>query len=448
MNYRKLMVLVTAVAAIDVLGQETWTLQQCLDYAHEHNIQLQKSRVKEQEGEVTLWQNKGQLFPSLNFNTQHGITYRPFEATMAVVQNGQVTNTSRKVTENSMYGLSASVTLWNGGINQKNIKAQELQNQITQLGTQQSELTLEEQITRYFMQILYMQEAKEVNVQLAETAKKQWERGQQMMQYGQMSKADVAKLESQYRSAEYDIVNAETQVLNYKRQLKAILELPMEQNFVTDGHIYEDLSADVLIPDPVAAYEQALKTRPEIRAAEMSIEAADMNLDIARRGYYPTIGASANLTDSHYSGSQNSLGSQMKTNLNMSAGVNMSVPIFDNRRNKSNVEKAKLQKITSQLDLEDQKKQLSSTIEELWLNATSSQQRYKSAQTNVKSQEASYELLNEQFANGLKNIVELAQGHDALVSAKQEELQSKYTTLLNMELLKLYTGEAPTPSNN
>ena len=131
----------------------------------------------------------------------------------------------------------------------------------------------------------------------------------------------------------------------------------------------------------------------------------------------------------------------MKTNLNLSAGVNVSVPIFDNRRNKSAVERAKLEKMNSQLDLQDKKNALSSTIESYWLNATSYQQRFLSARAKVESAETSYELLDAQFKNGLKNIAELLQGHDTLITAKQDELQSKYMALLNAQLLKFYSGE-------
>ena len=131
----------------------------------------------------------------------------------------------------------------------------------------------------------------------------------------------------------------------------------------------------------------------------------------------------------------------MKTNLNMSAGVTLSVPVFATRRNQSNVKQAKLQKATSQLDLQDKKNTLSSTIEQYWLNANNNQQNYLAAKDRVKSQQASYELLNEQFQNGLKNVVDVLQGRDNLISAEQDMLQSKYLTLLNIQLLKFYTGE-------
>ena len=427
---------------LPVMAQKRWTLKDCLDYALENNLQIQKSRVSEQQGDVTLWQNKGALFPSLSFSGSESIGLRPFQENTARVYGDQVTVSSNKFSESGSYGLNANWTIWNGGINHKNIKAQKLQNEITQLSTQQSELTIQEQIAQLYVQILYSTEAKQVNEQLSKTAKSQYERGQQMMKQGQMSKADVAQLEAQWKSAQYDIVNSETQVANFKRQLKALLELDLNTPFDVAGTEPTDEQVMAPIPSAESVYEQALKSRPEIRSAELSIEAADMNVDIAKRGYYPTIGMSANISDNHFSTSQDNVGKQMKSNLNMSAGVNLSVPIFDNRRNKSAVERAKLEKLNSQLDLQDKKNALSSTIENYWLNANSSQQRFVSARAKVQSLETSYELLNAQFQNGLKNIVELQQGHDNLVSAKQDELQSKYTTLLNMQLLKFYSGEA------
>ncbi len=422
-------------------AQEAWSLQDCIQYALQNNIQIQKNRVSEEQGDVTLWQNKGALFPSLSFNTNQGLGYRPFEETTAIVQNGQVTNTSSKVTYQGSYGVNANWTVWNGGINRKNIEAQELKNEITKLATESREMTIQEQIAQLYVQIMYTKEAKKVNEKLMETAQSQYDRGVEMLNQGQMAKADLTQLEAQLSGAKYDIVASEAQLANYKRQLKALLEIDLNTPFDVKGEVPSDDKALTMIPNANDAYQRALATRPEIRSAELSVDAADLNVDIAKRGFLPTLGVSASMGDSHYSASQKSTGKQMKTNLNMSAGVNVSVPIFDNRRNRSNLKQAKLQKVTSQLDLQDQKNTLSSTIEQYWINANNNQQSFMAAQSRVKSQEASYELLNEQFKNGLKNVVEVLQGRDNLINAEQSLLQSKYTTLLNIQLLKFYTGE-------
>ncbi len=432
-----LLLLCTASA----FAQQTWTLQDCLDYALKHNIQVQKNRINEERGEVTLWQDKGALFPSLSFSTNQSVGYRPFTEVISVVQGDQVTSTRSNVTYQGTYGLNANVTLWNGGINYKNIKQQELQNRITALTTEQSELTIQEQIAQLYVQIMYTKEAEKVNEQLLSTAQSQYDRGVEMMKQGQMARADVVQLEAQLSSAKFSVVNSRTQLANYKRQLKALLELDLNTAFDVAGTIPTDEQVLAVVPSAQEAYAKAIDVRPEIKSAELSIEAADMQLNIAKRGFLPTIGASASLGSNHTTGSKNGWGEQMKTNLNMSAGLNFSVPIFDNRRNQSNVKTAKLQQLNSKLDLQDKKNALSSTIEQYWLNAYNGQQNYIAAKSRVKSQEASYELLNEQFQNGLKNTVDVLQGRDNVISAEQDMLQSKYMALLNIQLLKFYTGE-------
>ena len=422
-------------------AQTVWSLEQCIDYALKNNIQIQKNRISEQEGEVTLWRERGSLFPSLSFNTSHSMGYRPFEEGTNIVQNGQVTNTKNKVTYQGSYGLNANWTVWNGGVNQKNVKQQKLQNEIAKLTTEQSELTIQEQIAQLYVQIMYTKEAILVNEKLLKTAQSQYDKGVEMMNQGQLAKADVVQLEAQLSSARYDVTNSQTQLLNYKRQLKALLELNLTTEFDVNGQIPTDEQVLALIPSAQEAYAKALESRPEIRSAQLAIDAADMQLDIAKRGFYPTIGVSASMGDSHYSASKNDVGKQMKDNLNISAGVTVSVPVFDNRRNRSNVKSARLEQASSKLDLQDKKNTLSSTIEQYWINANSNQQNFLAAKDRVKSQEASYELLNEQFRNGLKSTVEVLQGRDNVISAEQDLLQSKYTTLLNVQLLKFYTGE-------
>jgi outer membrane protein len=166
-----------------------------------------------------------------------------------------------------------------------------------------------------------------------------------------------------------------------------------------------------------------------------------MDIDIARRGYYPSVSLTAGIGTSNTSGVNTAFPRQWKNNLNNSIGLTISVPIFDNRQNKTNVEKAKLSKLNSELDLIDTQQTLYREIENYWLNAHNAQQQYVAAKTNVESMQASYELVSEQFRLGLKNIVELTTGKNNLLLAEQQLLQSKYTALLNQAMLRFYAGE-------
>ncbi len=441
----KMKTIIAALAAAIILpasasAQTGWTLQQCLDYAAEHNIQLQKSRLSQEDSKEQLLQAKAQLLPSLSFSMGQSVGYRPFQEATNIVQNGMVTTTNNKVTENGSYGLNANWTVWNGGINRKNIEAQEVAGKIAETQTLQNLNTIQEQIAQLYVQILYTTEAKKVSEKLHETARQQLERGQERFKVGDLAKADVAQLEAQVASTQYDVVNAETQIASYKRQLKEILQLGIGENFDVSEAEMDDSRALDPVPAKEDVYAAALNLRPEIRAAQLQSEAADLQVNIAKRGYLPTIGVNAGLGASHYSADDRGLGEQMKRNLNGSIGLSVSVPIFDNRRNKTSVSRARIQKTSAELDLLDKQTTLGSNIENLWLQATSSQQRFRSAQAAVQSQETNYELINEQFKAGLKNIVDLLQARDNLLQAQQNRLQSKYTTILNTQLLKFYEG--------
>lgn len=438
MNTRKIL-LTLALLPVAAMAQ-TWSLQQCLDYATEHNITIQKNRLSEQDALEQLKQRKAALFPTLSFSMSQSLGYRPFQEATVIVQNGMATSTNNKLTENGSYGLNANWTIWDGGINRKNIQAQKVQTEISEVQTDQSLKTIQEKIAHLYVQILYTIEAQRVNEQLAATAKKQLERGQERLKVGDLAKADVAQLESQYATAQYDVVNAESQVAGYKRQLKELLQLDITQPFDVSADEMDDSRALAPIPSKMEVFEQALLSRPEIRAAELQQDAADVQLNIAKRGYYPTISMNAGIGDSHYSASDDNLGRQLKLNLNGSIGLGVSVPIFDQRRNRTAVNRAKIAKTSAALDLQDKRTTLGSTIENLWLEATTSQQRFISADAALKSMETNYELINEQFKEGLKNIVDLLQARDNLLKAEQNKLQSKYTTILNTQLLKFYQG--------
>ena len=228
---------------------------------------------------------------------------------------------------------------------------------------------------------------------------------------------------------------------DYKLQLKQLLEL--------DGDIEMDLylpqlsDSNVLIPLPEKddVYNTALSLRPEIEAGKLNVESSDLSIKMARAGYLPTLNLSAGIGSTNANGNDFSFSEQVKQNWNNSLGLTLSIPIFDKRQTKSSINKAKLQKQTSQLDLLDNKKTLYKTIENLWLAANSAQQQYVAASQKLKSTETSYSLVSEQFNVGMKNTVELLTEKNNLLSAQQETLQAKYTAILNAGLLRFYQGE-------
>ena len=173
----------------------------------------------------------------------------------------------------------------------------------------------------------------------------------------------------------------------------------------------------------------------------MAVKSSDISIDIAKAGRMPTVSLSASASTNTNSLANNGWGDQMKFNFNSGAGVNISMPIFDQRQTRTNVNKARIQRENNLLALQDQHKQLYQTIENYWLDATTNQQKFRAALATVESERQSYSLLQEQFQLGLTNIIELMNGKDKLLQAEQNCLQSKYMTILNLQMLKFYEGK-------
>lgn len=435
-----LMALSCIFLAHPILGTaKKWTLDECIAYALDNNIALQQTRINKLSAHEDVMQAKANLLPSLNAQTSQNIVYQPFpESGRFTVANGTVESSVDKVYYNGSYGLNFNWTVWNGRRNQNQVKLNELMEQQAALDSAMTANSIQEQIAQLYVQILYSAEAVKVNRQSLSTSQKNEERGQVMVEVGKMSQADLAQLSAQRAQDEYNIVAAENNLRNYKRQLKQLLEIIDDEDF--DVYIPDNVEGDALqvIPALPAVYEKAQSTRPEIQNQLLAIEQSNVNMNIAKAQNLPTVGITSGIGTNTSTMSDNGWGQQMKNNLNMSAGVTVSVPIFDNRQRKTAVNKARLAKESSMLELKNQQTQLYSTIESYWIQAVTNQSKYKAARTNTQSQQASYEMLSEQFRLGLKNIVELMNGKTNLLSAQQNELESKYLTLYNIQMLHFY----------
>ena len=425
------------------MGQKQWTLDDCVNHAMQHNITLQKARLQQQSATEDVKAQKGNLLPTLSASTNQSVGYRPWQDNgIATVTNGQVNSKVNKTYYNGSYGLNAQWTVWNGHRNRNNVRLSQLTEQQAELNVTQQANSIEERICQLYTQCLYLAEAIGVSKSTLETSQKNEARGKEMVEIGLLSKADLAQLTSQRATDEYNMVEAESQLANYKLQLRQLLELRADEPFDIVVPSTTDEQALGAIPSLQDVYERALASRPEIESSRLSIESSKLNLAIAKAGWLPTLSLTGGVSTSTNSLSNNGWSNQMKTNVNMSGGLSLNIPILDGRQTKSSVNKAIIQQQQALLDLQDQQKQLYQTIEGYWLDATTNQQRFRAAQASVASAESSYELLQEQFNVGLKNIVELMTGKNALQQAQQNQLQAKYQTLLNQQLLRFYAGQS------
>lgn len=420
-----------------------WTLGDCVNYALANNISLKKTKVQQLTALEDVKQSQAALLPSLDFSTSQNITYRPWpESGRQTVANGYVQSSVDKTYYNGSYSVSGNWTVWNGRRNTNQVKLNKLTEEQAVLDSAQTANNILEQIVQLYVQILYSNEAIKVNKSSLETSKANEERGKTMVGVGKMSKADLAQLTSQRAQDEYNIVEAESNLRNYKRQLKQLLQITNDDEFDVAVPEATDAMALEAVPALNDVYTATIEHRPEIKAAQLGVESSDLSLKIAKAQRLPTIGLNLGVATNTTSMSNDAWGSQMKTNFNVGGGLTLSIPLFDNRSSKTAANKAMLQRESYMLDMKDKQTTLYSTVENYWLQAVTNQNKFKAAQVSTQSAQVSYDLLSEQFRLGLKNIVELMTGKDNLLKAQQNELQSKYLAILNLNMLNFYkTGE-------
>ena len=409
-------------------ASKTWTLQECLDYAYQNNIQVRQSRNNQLSGIEDTKQAKAALFPSLVASTTQSYTNYP---SSEVADNNSYTGT---------YGITAGMTIFEGGKLRTEVKRQKVQNQMDALSVEESVNDIRIAIVQAYMQCLYAADAVRINRSTAEASKAQRDRAEEMLRTGSISRVDFAQLQSQNSSDEYQIVVAGSTLDNYKLQLKQLLELDImeEMNPAVPGVKEENVLK--ALPPKNEVYETALKVMPQIRRGELGIEAAKLEEKSARAGFFPSISLSASVGTGHMSNNDFESGSQIWNRFNENVGLTLNIPIFSNRKNRTAVNKAKIALNDSYLEWTSLQKELLRNVESAYLDAVSAQAQYLSAREKEKYARESYELTSEQFRVGVKNTVELITAQNEYSAAQQQVLQAKYLTLLSIELLNIYQG--------
>ena len=410
---RKVFVILMVMASIGAHAQKQWTLRDCIDYAMQNNITLKQAVLKKQ---------------SATEDPNQSLAYSPWMEGIDV----------KKGSYSGTYGINAQWTVWNGGQNTNALKQNALAEEQAELTAQETANSIQERIAQLYVQILYMNEAIEVNRQSLEASKKNEERGKTMLEVGKMSKADLAQLTAQRATDEYNLVEARATLLDYQLELKQLLEITDEEPLEVVMLDYTDDMILAEIPTLQSVYEQALLNRPEIESARVAIKSAGVSVSIAKAGWMPNVSMTGSLGTSTNSLTSTGWGSQMKTNVDAMAGMSVSIPIYDGRTTKTAVNKAKIKEMQAKLDLAEEQKTLYNTIQDFWLKTRTNQEKFRAAKASVASEQESYDLLQEQFRLGLKNIVELMRGKDNLLSAQQSQLQSKYMAIYNRQMLRFY----------
>ena len=437
-NFKKKLFVAAAVATVGFAARAqlaadslalpaVWSYSACVDYAKSHNISLQQSKLTQQSGLVDLEAARAQWFPSLSFSTSQGFTNYPRPADVL-----------KSNSYSGSYGLNAGWTIYNGGKRENTIKRNELSNEVNSLAVEAIHNNLETEILVCYLQILYARDAIAIARQTCEVSRAQKERAEQLMQAGRMSRVDYVQLESQLLNDEYNVVSAEATYNSRRLELKKLLELGIDTEMQLPELNFDDSAVLQPIPAKADVYAAAIAWLPEVQSLGIEGEMSDLDVKIARAGYAPTITLNGSVGTGNGSGTGYSFGNQLLNGLNEHIGVTLSVPILDNKTNKSNVAKARIDKLNTSLRLQSKLNEVAQSVESYHIEAQNAQAKYLSGKKQLESAQLTDELTNEQFRLGLVNTLDLLSSHNALLNARQELLQAKYMAILNLKMLCFY----------
>lgn len=420
----KLLAVVALVCAAGYASGEVWTYTDCVDYARNHNISLLKTRLDERTADYNLEEAEAQWQPTLDFATSHGYSNYPWG-------NGA------KNSYNSSYGLNAGWTVWNGGLRENTIKRDRVNAEISRLNTGDVLRTLQTDLLQVYINILYARESVGIYEEAARLSAAQADRARQLMEAGKVSRVDYAQLKSQAEQDNYAMVNARATYDTRRMELKKLLELGLDAEVEPADVVWTAEQVLAALPPMDESYTLALSTDLQLKGLDLEKDGAALDVAIAKAGNKPKISLTAGV-GTGYSAPGISFGTAMKQSFGESVGLTLSVPIFDNKKTRAAVARAEVQRLNSQLDINQRHTDLAQLVENWYIDTRSAQARYTAAVEQLKAADLSNTLTNEKFELGYVDPIELMTAHNSLVEARHTVLQAKYMAMLGQKMIEFY----------
>jgi len=410
-----------------------WDLQTCLDYAKKNNIQLNSLRLTARTAQQNYLLSKAQREPNLQGGV--GLTYTHSKNANPVVGGFQTQSSF----SNSL-NLSSGVTLYNGGYIGNDIKQKNLEIESANLNILQTENDITLSITQAYLNILLAKENVVYVQDLVNTSLAQVDQGRKQYEAGSIARNAYIELQAQMATDKYNLVTAQSAVRTNKITLKQLLQLSISDSF------------DIVTPDTVMSKEAvpaldqvvatALRDRPEIKNGQLGIEVSRYDLLKARAAYLPILTASASLSSGYSNNQHDDYFKQLDDNFFQQAGLSLSIPIFNRRVAKTNVENAKIEIQQSQLNLKNVQTNLALAIEQAYINVVNAQGQYDAAVEGLRANQESYRIAGEELKVGAANIVEYLQQKTLYTQAFQVYIQAKYNAALSIRIYDFYMGIA------
>jgi outer membrane protein len=419
-------------------AQELWTLDKCINYAIENNISIKQSQLNTQYQQNNLKGKKNMRLPNLNAQVSQNQNYG-----RSLTYLNTYTNVN---SAESDFGMSTQTTVFQGMQINNSIKKTELdlKASIEDLAKAKDDLSLN--IASTFLQILFSKELVKVSEDQLAITQQQLKQSQEKVNAGSLASGALLEIEAQSANEELTLIDAKNQLQLAKLKLAQMLELNFTDQFDVQVPVLPEVAGAAAVASSQDIYMTALKQRPEIKGAEYRYQSTEFQLKMAKGVYYPTVSFYANfynLYNNKYkdlNGNGIGFSDQLSNNQRKGLGLQMNIPIFNRFQSKVQVDNAKIQMLTTQLDLEGTKKVLRQEIETAQTTAITSFNKYKSTQKAVESMTEAFRYSEEKFNVGLVNAVEYNLAKTNMVKASSDLLSAKYEFIFRTKILDFYRG--------
>ncbi len=419
-----------------------WTFQQCLDTALQRNISVNQSRMSNELNKVNLEQVKANRIPSVSANANEALN---FGKNVDPTTNTFVT----EAYHSTNLGISSSYNLFNGLQNANTIRQNRLNVQAGQSDIEKVQNDVMLSITTGYLQVLFAKEILSAAKSQEESTLTQVGRTEKMVNAGKSPESDLLQIQSQLATDNLTVITAQNQLDLAKVTLMQLMEIPITDDFeVVVPEMDETIPGGLLTNEEI--YQKSLTVLPQITSASLRTSASMMALKVSEGARWPRVSLGANMNTNYASsrqkGSVNPEGypffEQIWDNLGQSFSMGIAIPIYNNRQIKSNIDRAKINLINTQLSEQNVKNVLRKNVEQTYTDMRASVKKYDATKQQVAAVESVYKNAEKKFTVGVMSATDFLIQKNNLTQALSNLIQAKFDYIFKRKILDFYQGKA------
>lgn len=406
-----------------------WSLDSCINYALQHNLDIRASELELLQGENSITEAKDGFLPSVSAGASQSWDFG----------RGLTAQNTYANRNTSMFSWNAQMSLpvFQGLRAIRQLRYSRSNVAMLRLQTEAARDEVRLSVITYYLQVLYNKELLEVSREQLRLSNVQLSRQETLFEGGKVPEVDLLQARAQVAQAEVDVVNSENDYNSSIIELTKLLELPDIEDFKV-ASVDEEIAA---MPDVMEIYDNALANFPALRAARHNVTLADEAIDVAKSGYLPRLNFNAGLGSSYYTisgGESYSFGKQMRDNFSKSLGFSLSVPIFDAFSTRNSVRQAKVRRLNALLQVQQRESDMLKNIRLAHQQAKGAEVKYNAGKIAVETSKAALDAMTEKYTYGKANSSEWEQAQSDYITTLARQVQAKYEMILRNRILRFY----------